>query len=361
MIDVHTIGAGGGSIARINLAGILEVGPESAGALPGPICFGRGGTAPTTTDANYVLGRLNPDHLLGVAQPVAREEVLARLAEEIGRPLGLDGVASAAAIVRVANDRMASAIRLVSLERGADPRDFALLAFGGAGPLHAVALARELGIPTVVVPPLPGITSALGCLVADVRHDFVQTVNVRLGEADVDRMEAILEEHVARGRALLAEEAVTLETISARHEADLQFEGQSHVIRLPVARPFDRAALLTAFVDTYRERFAFVLPHIPCRLVSLRTSIAGRRRPIDLATLGRPKQPAAALAGARLSHRSVWFDGNWLETPVYDRARLPLGATFEGPAILEQMDSTTVIEPGVRGTVDPAGNVVLAV
>src|SRR5207249_4945867 len=161
-----------------NLAGILEVGPESAGALPGPICFGRGGTAPTTTDANFALGRLNPDHLLGVEKPVARDAVLARLAEQIGRPLGLDGVAAAEAIVRVANDRMASAIRLVSLERGADPRDFALLAFGGAGPLHAVALARELGIPTVVVPPLPGITSALGCLVADVRHDFVQTVNV---------------------------------------------------------------------------------------------------------------------------------------------------------------------------------------
>jgi N-methylhydantoinase A len=256
---------------------------------------------------------------------------------------------------------MASAIRLVTLERGFDPRDFALLAFGGAGPLHAVALARELGIPTVIVPPMPGITSALGCLVADVRHDFVQTLNVRLADADSESVAALLSDQAARGRALLEAEAVPVDSIVATHEADLQFEGQSHVIRLPLARPFDRAALLSRFVETYRERFAVVLPTIPSRLVNVRTSVGGRRPAIDLASLGRPSRPAADCAGAEIGRRPVWFAGAWIETPIYDRARLPLGASFEGPAILEQLDSTTVVDPGVRGVVDPAGNLIMTV
>jgi N-methylhydantoinase A len=361
MVDVHTIGAGGGSIARLNLASILEVGPASAGARPGPICFGRGGQLPTTTDANFVLGRLNPDQLLGVERVVSRPEVAARLAEEIGRALDLDGVGVASAIIQVANDRMASAIRLVTLERGYDPRDFALLVFGGAGPLHAVALARELGIPTVIVPPLPGITSALGCLVAEVRHDFVQTVNVRLADADPEQVEAFLSDQVGRGQALLAAEAVPVDSIVAAHEADLQFEGQSHVIRLPLARPFDRAALRAQFVETYRERFGVVLPAIPSRLVNVRTSVAGRRPVIDLASLGRPAAPAADTAAAQIGRRPVWFAGAWIDTPIYDRARLPLGASFAGPAILEQLDSTTVIDPDVRSAVDVAGNLILTV
>jgi N-methylhydantoinase A len=361
MIDVHTVGAGGGSIARVNAAGLLEVGPESAGAMPGPICFRRGGERPTITDANFVLGRLNPAHLLGVERPVSRDEVAACLGEQIGRPLGLEATDAAAAIVRVANDRMATAIRLVSLERGYDPRDFALLAFGGAGPLHAVALARELGIPTVVVPPLPGITSALGCLVADARHDFVQTINARLGDADPARVEVVLDDQVRRGRALLLEEAVPAETIGATHAADLQFEGQSHVLRLPLAQPFDASSTLAAFAAAYRARFAVELPGMPVRLVSLRTVVSGRRRPIDLTALGRPARPAAILAEAQVAQRRVWFENAWRDTPIYDRARLPPGMAIEGPAILEQLDSTTVVDPDARGFVDVAGNVVLRV
>src|SRR5262249_7966641 len=200
----------------------------------------------------------------------------ARPGERIGRPLGLSAVETAAAILRVANDRMASAIRLVSLEQGHDPRDFALLAFGGAGPLHAVALARELGVPRGVVPPLPSITSTLGCLIADVRPDVVPTINVRPDKADRDRLKASLDAPVARGRRLLADEAVPPETIEASHEADLQFDGQSHVLRLPLTRPFDLDALRATFLATYRERFAVELPGIPVRLVSLRTTVQRR-------------------------------------------------------------------------------------
>src|SRR6185369_3296844 len=192
MIDIHTIGAGGGSIARVNSAGILQVGPESAGADPGPICYGRGGEEPTTTDANLLLGRLNPDGLLGVSGAASLARVRESLDKRIGAHLGLDPEAAASAIVRVANDKMAGAIRMVSLERGYDPRDFVLFAFGGAGPLHAAALARELAIPTVLVPARPGITSALGCLVADVRHDFVKTLNQDLVRLDLEAARATL-------------------------------------------------------------------------------------------------------------------------------------------------------------------------
>ena len=184
MVDVHTIGAGGGSIAYVDGAGMLHVGPESAGATPGPICYARGGTRPTITDANLVLGRLNPDKLLSVSNPVSLEHVRELIMQHVGRPLGLDVDAAAAAILTIANDKMAGAIRMVSLSRGHDPRDFALFAFGGAGPLHACALARELAIPKVLIPARPGLTNALGCTVADVRHDHVRTINRALNAVD---------------------------------------------------------------------------------------------------------------------------------------------------------------------------------
>ncbi|CAN0227894.1 unnamed protein product, partial [Phaeothamnion confervicola] len=188
MVDVHTIGAGGGSLAYVDASGMLHVGPESAGATPGPICYARGGTRPTITDANLVLGRLNPGKLLSVANPVSIERVRELVVEHVGRPLGLDADAAAAAILTIANDKMAGAIRMVSLARGHDPRDFALFAFGGAGPLHACALARELAIPKVLIPARPGLTNALGCTVADVRHDYVRTINRPLGALEEGAM-----------------------------------------------------------------------------------------------------------------------------------------------------------------------------
>src|SRR5229473_842911 len=199
MVDVHTVGAGGGSIAHVDEAGLLKIGPKSAGAIPGPICFGRGGTEPTITDANLVLGRLNPARLLGVQNSITMSIVEEALIANVGGALKLSAEQSAAAVVRVANDKMAGAIRLVSLSRGHDPRDFVLLAFGGAGPLHAAALARELGIPKVLIPARPGLTNALGCLVADLRRDFVRTVNKPLSALVESDLTAILDEHVEEG------------------------------------------------------------------------------------------------------------------------------------------------------------------
>jgi len=359
MIDIHTIGAGGGSIARLNAAGILQVGPESAGAVPGPIAYGRGGGAPTVTDANVMLGRLNPTGLLGV--PGGADLALIRevFDKKLGAFLGLDPVAVAAAILRVANDRMAGAIRMVSLERGHDPRDFVLFAFGGAGPLHASALARELGIPRVLVPARPGITSALGCLVADVRHDYVKTVNQDLQRMDLRAAWAVLERHVEEGRRTLADEGVEVEAVVARHEADMQYLGQSHVLTVPLpGARFERDELRRAFERAYRERFDTELGSMPVLVVSLRTAVIGRRRPVSLEGL---IDAGTGAAPAPAGVRDVWFDGAWRATPVHRREALAPGNTLVGPAIVEQMDSTTVVEPGDTCTVDRLGNLVITV
>jgi N-methylhydantoinase A len=362
MIDIHTIGAGGGSIARVSSAGILQVGPASAGAEPGPICYGRGGEEPTTTDANLLLGRLNPAGLLGVEGAAQLAAVRDRLDKKIGAHLGLGPEEVAAAIVRVANDKMAGAIRLVSLQRGYDPRDFILFAFGGAGPLHAAALARELAIPRVLVPTRPGITSALGCLVADVRHDFVKTINQDLLRMDVGAARTVFADQIARGRTLLAAEGVEIETVTVQHEADMQFAGQTHVLTVPIARTdFEREELSAAFEKAYWERFEVELRAMPCLVMSLRTAVIGHRRPVSLERLSGASSGAGNLGDAQSGTRDVWFEAGWRPTPIYRRERLPAGAEFVGPAVVEQLDSTTVIEPDDHVRVDPLGNLVITV
>lgn len=360
MVDVHTIGAGGGSLARIDEAGLLQVGPHSAGATPGPICYGRGGTRPTITDANLVLGRLNPKGLLKVEHPVPLQDVRAIIGDSIGKPLGLDADAAAAAILRVANDRMAGAIRMVSLARGHDPRDFALFAFGGAGPLHATALARELGIPKLLIPIRPGITNALGCAVADLRHDYVNTVNRPLADLDMAQVRTILKAQVAEGRGTLAQEGVAVERVDLVHAADLQFQGQSHLLTVTLPdMGVTHEDLQKRFETAYWHRFQVELSEIRAVLVNLHTAVIGRREPIDLAALVDPRQAARNVEGAITGHRSVWFDGGFRDTPIYAREKLPPGAAFTGPAIVEQLDTTTVIEPGDRVERDALGNLIV--
>ncbi len=361
MVDVHTIGAGGGSLARIDDAGMLRVGPESAGANPGPICFGRGGTRPTITDANLVLGRLNPDALLKVERPVSVDFVRRHLAEAVGAPLGLDAEQAAAAILRIANDKMAGAIRMVSLARGHDPRDFALFAFGGAGPLHAAALARELGIPRLLIPMRPGITNALGCVVADLRHDFVRTVNRPLPQLPDGLVREVLEAQIDEGKRTLARERAEVEEIVLLHRADMQFQGQSHLLGVPLPGiDVTREQLHELFEKAYWHRFEVALPEIRPVLVNLHTAVIGRRKPVDLAAL-LPSDRAATVPDARSGTRRVWFEQGWLEAPVYRRERLPPGGRFAGPAVLEQLDATTVIEPGNHVEVDPLGNLAVTI
>lgn len=362
MVDVHAVGAGGGSIARVDASGLIQIGPESAGALPGPICYGRGGTEPTITDANLVLGRLDPARLLAVDLPVGIEQVRDIFAERIGRATGLDGVAAAGAVLQLANMKMAGAIRMVSVSRGHDPRDFVLFAFGGAGPLHATALARELGLPKVLVPARPGITNALGCVVADLRHDFVNTLNRPVATLDEAEATAVLERHRADGTALIAKEAVRPSTIRYAHSADMQFVGQTHILNVPLpSATVSRAVLQDLFEKAYFARFKVTLPEIRANLVNLNTSVSGVRPDVDLSTLIDPANRAGTLAGALRGHRPVWFDGRWQDTPVYDREKLPLYAGIAGPAILEQLDATTVIEPADRAKSDADGNILIEI
>ncbi|MBZ9816308.1 hydantoinase/oxoprolinase family protein [Mesorhizobium sp. CA7] len=360
MVAVHTVGAGGGSIARVDAAGLIQIGPESAGANPGPICYGRGGIEPTITDANLVLGRLAPKKLLAVDNPVTVERVTDIFEDKIGKHTGLSGVEAAGAVLRLGNMKMAGAIRMVSVSRGHDPRDFALFAFGGAGPLHATALARELGLPRVLVPARPGITNALGCVVADLRHDFVNTINQPVGGLDETALREVLERHRNEGEALIAKEAVKPDAIRVTHSADMQFVGQTHIINVPLpSLSVSRETLQLLFEKAYFARFKVELPEIRANLVNLNTSVTGVRPQIDLSRLIDPAGRAATLEEARREIRPVWYHGTWHDTPVYDREKLPLDTTIVGPAILEQMDATTVLEPGDRARSDADGNIII--
>ncbi|MGE3065032.1 MAG: hydantoinase/oxoprolinase family protein [Hyphomicrobiaceae bacterium] len=357
MVDVRTVGAGGGSIASLDAAGMLKVGPESAGAEPGPICFGRGGTRPTITDANLVLGRLSPEALLGVKTAVGIDQVRAAFERELARPLGIGIEAAAAAVIRLGNTLMSGAIRMVSLSRGYDPRDFVLFAFGGAGPLHAVALARELGIPEVLVPARPGLTNALGCLVADLRQDFVNTLNAPLDQVDMGDVRATLQDQRRRGEAVNAAEQGEIVATRVLHSAEMQFRGQTHLIRVAIPSPdVTREALQALFEAAYFARFQVDLPEIKAVLVNLCTSVIGQRRPFPVAGLLDPGARASDLAGATAGTRQLYADGRWQPAAIYARDRLPIGAAIAGPAVVEQIDATTVIEPGATATVDDNGN-----
>ncbi|MEQ1804094.1 MAG: hydantoinase/oxoprolinase family protein [Burkholderiaceae bacterium] len=362
MVDVHTIGAGGGSLATVDASGMLRVGPQSAGASPGPMCYGRGGTGITITDANLVLGRLDPARLLSVDRPVEMASLHAALQEQIGRPLGLDVAAAAAAVLRVANDKMAGAVRMVSLSRGHDPRDFALFAFGGAGPLHAVALARELGIPKVLIPARPGLTNALGCVVAGLRHDFVATINQPLEALTEGRIAAAFDAQVRAGRERIQREQVSVEAILTVHRADMQFQGQSHILPVEIANPgVSLPELRKLFERAYWQRFGVELPEIRPVLVNLHTAVIGKRKAVSLKAIA-AAQPRATLQEALRGRRAVWFESaGWVDTPIYLREHLPVDASFEGPAIVEQLDCTTVLEPGNHVQMDGIGNLIVTV
>jgi N-methylhydantoinase A len=361
-IDIYTVGAGGGSIARVLDSGILQVGPESAGSTPGPIAYGRGGEEPTVTDANVMLGRLDSNRLLGVDGPVNMPKLRDNFEHKIGRKIGQDAVQAAVSVLRVVNDTMAGAIRLQAVQRGHDPREFAIFAFGGAGPLHGVALAKEIGIPHVVVPYVPGLTCALGCIVADVRHDFVQTVSRGLDQIAEDDIAQILGGLQVRGEELLRREQVPVARTDVVYEADMQYAGQTHTekIRLASARP-SVAELKARLAQAYANRLGIDLSDFRVRLVNLRVTIVGVRPPLDLSKIVRASHRPTSLNEARIGQRAVWFDEGWVDCPVYDRTQIPLGASFVGPAILNQLDATTVIEPGQKVTVDEYANLVVEI
>jgi N-methylhydantoinase A len=366
MIETITIGAGGGSIARVDAGGLLQVGPESAGSDPGPVCYGLGNDRPTVTDANVVLGRINADRPIGgrldrLDVAAAEAAILAR----IGEPLGLDVVEAADAILRVANAKMASAIRLVSIERGHDPKSFAAMPFGGGGALHAGALIRDVGLSRAVVPRFPGVTSALGCVIADMRHDHVHTINRMLDELDIAPLDAEMVEQADQGHRVLDGAGVAFESRAEEFELDMLYLGQTHTVsvRLPVivsdaGTGINRQIIVSAFEESYRAAYGRLLEAIPMRVMNLRSAVIGRRPRFDL-TLMAPASDAT-LEGAARGARRVHTGTDWVEAGVHDRLALPVGAVIAGPAILEQPDATIYLEPGLAGEVDRFGNVLIA-
>jgi N-methylhydantoinase A len=358
MIEIATIGAGGGSIAHVDAGGLLAVGPESAGSRPGPVCYGQGNTRPTLTDANVVLGRINAERPIGgKLQRLDVEAARAAILSHVGNPLGLDAEAAAEAILRVANARMAGAIRLVSVERGHDPSRFVAVPFGGGGALHVGALIAEAGLKGALVPRYPGIVSALGCIIADIRTDKVETVNLSLQGLNPKALAARMATAAAETSALVEKSGLVMQRIDVLHVLDMHYLGQTHTVAaiLPGGLAPSENVVRDAFETAYRKAFSRLLPGIPIRIVNLRTAAIGRRPTFDLKALA----PAGgSVETAAQGTRPVWF-GGWREATIWDRLALPVGATIEGPAILEQPDATTVLDPGLGGRVDAFGNLLV--
>jgi N-methylhydantoinase A len=347
-IEVLTIGAGGGSFAWIDEAGSLRNGPQSAGANPGPACYRRGNDRPTNTDANLVLGRLGAE-LIGGAMTLDRSAAEQAMTRYVADPLGLGLVEAADAVIRVANANMADAVRLISIRRGYDPRDFCLVAFGGAGPLHGAALAEELAIPTVVVPPSPGITSALGCLLVDIRHDLSAMFLAHVDTVDRDMLESEFEKLEAEARERLAAEDVPEEQMSIQRLVDTRYLGQWRSLTIPVSAPVDLDDAVARFHAEHERAYNYRRDGAPVEIYRLSVRAVG--------VTPKPQLKRHELNGARasaLGEREVHFggSGSGVQTPVYARQDLAAGTSLEGPAVIEQLDSTTLVPPGWRADVD---------
>jgi N-methylhydantoinase A len=353
VIDLAEVSAGGGGIAWIDPGGALRVGPESAGAAPGPAAYGRGGIMPTVSDADVVLGRLDREALMGGALPVDLAAAKYAISERIARPLGLDIVAAAAKVVEIVDSNMAQALRIVSLERGHDPREFTLVAFGGAGPALAAALAAGLGIPEIVVPPAPGAFSALGLVTTDLKRDYSRTLYAELDRLDPARLAATLAEMEMSAAKMLEQAKVPPERRALLCAADLRYRRQAYELTVaiedgPVTRQ-SLAALAARFHDKHRQTYGHANPAEPVQLVNVRLTALGR--------LSRPVlQPHIEPAAARRRQREVWFAETGLAAcPVWWRDGLEAGAALPGPAIVEATDSTIVVPPAWIATVAAQG------
>lgn len=369
MIEIQTIGAGGGSIARVDASGLMMVGPESAGSDPGPVCYGLRAASPandpmgpTVTDANVVLGRINPDQPIGRSRKLDVEAARQSIDHHVAQPLGLAVEAGAEAILTVANASMAGAVRLVSIERGHDPNEFAYMPFGGGGALHVCAMMQLAGVSTGLIPRFPGVSSALGCAIADMQHDMIQTINQPLNRLDVPAVLAIRDKLEQQGRNALDSAATTFESVQVQTELDMLYVGQTHTVAVDVQQAFAAGQpgevierVDNAFATAYARQFGQTLSGVARRVMNLRVTVTGIRKKFDLAALA----PAANLAPPSPVYRPVYSNDRWQDTPVYERLMLPVGCTVDGPAVFEQSDTTVWLEDGYTATVDVLGNLVV--
>jgi len=360
MTDVETVGAGGGSIGWIDKGGILRVGPHSAGADPGPAAYGTGGQEPTVTDANLLLGRLNPDYFLG-GELLLHSELAKQALQGLADELSLSLEKCAFGIVRVVNANMERAIRVVSIQRGFDPRDFALVAFGGAGPMHAWALANKLGVPRVLVPRAPGLHSALGLLATNLRCDQSQTVLESATSPDFKRIQKVYQQLETHLRDLLREQGVPQKSISTQRFADLRYEGQAYEITLQVPRGRVSKAwiqeIVKAFHSHHEQQYGFAATEAPVTIVNLRVIAFGPMPSLKPADI----EPQKESSPTPHITRPVFFEEveGVIDTPIFERTTLGQGAVIVGPAVIEQLDSTTVVHPKTRAVVSAGGNLVL--
>ena len=360
LVDIQEVGTGGGSIARVEIDGGLRVGPQSAGAAPGPVCYGLGGYEPTVTDANLILGRLAPDRFLGGEMKLDVERARREMNERVAVPLGLDLAAAANGIIRIATTTMSHVVTRVTTERGLDAGDFTMVSYGGAGPLHACLVARELRIPTVIIPPSPGHFSAFGMLVADLRRDFVTTWFKSLAAMEFSVVEAIYLGMEEKGLASLASKY--RDTAERRRGADMRYIGQEHSVTVDLPRELfingDRDGIKRRFDETHADRYGFSRPKEPVEIVSLHTSVIGVLEKPDIVCLS----PTAALH-PEPSKRPVFFTemASFVDTPVYQRSELPLGMKIAGPALVEEYASTTVLLPGDKLEVGQFGDLIITI
>lgn len=358
VVDIVEIGNGGGSIAWMDDAGSLKVGPKSAGALPGPVAYGKGGTEPTTTDANLIAGRLSAKNF---DMEVSLEAVRRALTEKVGNPLGVDADEAAESIIRVADSNMNNALKLISVRRGYDPRDFTMVAFGGGGPMHGPTLARELNIRKVVVPVAASVFSAWGMLMSDIRHDFIQTKIMSFAEASMEELNAMWKAQMEEAASRFGAEGISPEQSVFTFIADMRYVGQEHTVQVNApAYPWkeeDRAEIMARFHKTHEHFYTFSLPDTPAEIVNLHLVAYGQLSKPALQEI--PAQEGD-ISGALKETRRVFFSGDgWLDTPIYERAGLGFGASAQGPLVVEEPTTATVVCPGQRLTVDKYGNLIV--
>lgn len=359
-VDMVTIGAGGGSIAYLDRSGILHVGPDSAGADPGPACYGRGGKEPAVTDANLVLGRVDENSPIGRAGELILDVDLAREAiqDKIAGRLGLSVEEAALAIIKVVNANMAASIRLLSVARGHDPREFSLMAFGGAGPLHVSALMSELNMSEGIIPPYPGATCGLGGLVIPFQYQFGETINKEIKELDVSELERSLLALEKKTRGLIEEKSEFLEQISIEYQAQAHYTRQTHFIRLTLPSPtVSKQELINIFEEVHKSQRGELVKNVPIHIMYVSAIATGTRRQLDLKSLASKVQ--GSLGEAKKGMTKTYHDGGWVDCQMYERTRLPIGTVLTGPAIVTESTSTTFIEPGWVANIDAFGNIVI--
>ena len=364
MIDIHTIGAGGGSIAYIDQGGAFRVGPRSAGAVPGPAAYGRGGKEPTVTDANVVLGRLDKNDFLGGSMKLD-EDAAHRAIEELANSLGMSKLEAAEGVLTVINSNMANAIRSRTVQKGIDPREFALVAFGGAGPLHGVEVAAMLGFREVIVPPYPGITSAMGLLTTDLKYDTIRTQFQVSGNVDLDRLNADITAMEDQLRRQFVADHLEAASMSFVRDGDLRYVGQGYELKIPLAVGVigkrELEEIWKRFHEAHEREYGHAFPSNPIEIVNVRVIGVGQMPKIT--KLAAPEGATLEKARVRTGQCVFRVDGELrsFETSFYRRHLLPVGQVFTGPAIVLQKDSTTVVPPGCSAINDPAGNLILTI